>query len=163
MSETTTTSNVAAVLAGIVMESAFLCGRDLEAVSDEVLNCTQEGKCRSALAMSAELIGFNYLVAGVLSGKGGSFPTPEERDAFAATITSKEIAKAKLDESAGAVCAAVGALTEEDLMTKITAPWGMEVTKAHLCAWSALHMMYHDGQMNLIQILNGDHEVHWMS
>ena len=113
--------------------------------------------------MSAEVIGFNHMLATVLRGETASFPTPEERDAFAASVSSKAVAKSMLDASAADLCSAIEGLPAEDWMTKVMAPWGMEVTKANLCSWSALHMMYHDGQINLIQILNGDHEVHWMS
>ena len=161
--ETTTNNAVGSVLLGIVQETAYLCGRDIEASSDEIINCTQDGKCRNALSMMAEVIGFNYLVAKVLTGENASFPTPEERDAFAATINSKEAAKAGLDASVANLSAAIEGISNDDWMTKIMAPWGMEISKAHMCAWAALHMSYHDGQINLLQILNGDHEVHWMS
>ncbi|MBS1700306.1 MAG: DinB family protein [Armatimonadetes bacterium] len=161
--ETSTNNAVASVLTGIVQECGYLYGRDIEASTDDICTCTQEGKSRSVLAMTAEVIGFNHLVASLLRGESKGFPTPEERDAFAASISSKDIAKAKLDASVADVCSAIEGVSMDDWMTKITAPWGMEVTKAHLCSWSALHMSYHDGQVNLVQILNGDHEVHWMS
>ncbi len=161
--EATQTNAVATLLSTLVMETAHLCSRDLQASPEGMIDCTQDGKCRNMLAMAAELIGFNNLVANVISGKGGSFPTPEERDAFAATINTQAAALAGIEASAGAVCAAIEGVDADDWSTKIMAPWGMEVTKAHMCAWSALHMAYHDGQINLIQILNGDHEVHWMS
>lgn len=163
MSEVLENNAVASVLTGLVQETAYLCGRDIDASSEEMCNCTQDGKCRSVLAMTAEVIGFNHLVASLLRGETRGFPTPEERDAFAAKFTTKEAAKAGLETSVGDVCSAIEGVEASDWMTKITAPWGVEVTKAHLCSWSALHMMYHDGQINLIQILNGDHEVHWMS
>jgi len=163
MSEVLENNAVASVLTGLVQEAAYLCGRDIDASTDEMCACTQEGKCRSILAMTSEVIGFNHLIAGLLRGETMSFPTSEERDAFAASISSKELAKAGLEASTGAVVAAIEAIEPGDWMTKIMAPWGMEVTKAHLCSWSALHMMYHDGQINLLQILNGDNVVHWMS
>lgn len=163
MIETTENNAVASVLTGIVQETAYLCSRDIEASSDEMCNCTQEGKCRSMLAMTAELIGFNHLVAGILRGENPSFPTPEERDEMAKTITTKESAVVGLNASVGVVCEAIAGIEAGDWLTKIMAPWGMEVTKAHIASWAALHMMYHDGQINLLQILNGDHEVHWMS
>jgi hypothetical protein len=161
--EATQTNAVASLLSGIVQEAAYLCTRDLEASSDEISSCTQDGKCRSMLAMAAELSMFNNLIASVLRGEGGSFPTPEERDALAAQLVTKAEVIGAMQESVGAVVSAIESIEENDWMTKITAPWGMEVTKAHLASWSALHMMYHDGQINLVQILNGDHEVHWMS
>ena len=102
------------------------------------------------------------MVASVLKGESKELPSKEERDAFAASINTKEAAKAGLDASIGALTAAIQSVDGDGWLTKVMAPWGMEVTKAHMCSWAALHIMYHDGQLNFVQVLNGDTEVHWM-
>lgn len=163
MSQIAETNAVADVLAGLVNETAYLFGRDLDATPDDLCSCNHDGKARSVLNIAAELIGFNHMVAAILRGETVAFPSQEDRETFAATISSKDLAKAGIEESVGAVNAAIQGIAPDDWMTKITAPWGMEVTKAHLCSWVALHTMYHDGQVNFLQVLNDDTAVHWMS
>ena len=162
MSQVTETSAVAEVLTGLVQETAYLFGRDLDATSDELCACSHEGKSRSVLHIAAELIGFNHMVAAMLTGDAVAMPGQEEREAFAATKTSEEVATAGLEASVAAVTEAIHGVAADDWMTKIMAPWGMEVTKAHMCSWVALHTMYHDGQVNYLQVLNDDTAVHWM-
>ena len=162
MSQIAEKNAVADVLTGMIQETARLYGKDLEATPDDVLAASQNGKTRSILAFTAETIGFNYMVAGVLSGDNKPMPSAEEREAFTASINSKAAAIAGLESSVGALTAAIQGVNSNDWMTVVMAPWGMETTKSNICGWAALHTMYHDGQINIVQVLNGDTEVHWM-
>ena len=89
-------------------------------------------------------------------------PSPEEREAFTASINSKAAALAGLEASVSALTTAIQSVNSDDWATVVTAPWGMEATKSNICGWAALHTVYHDGQLNFIQVLNGDSAVHWM-
>lgn len=154
---------VAELLIGLVQETAYLYGKDLAATPDDLCANCGEGKGRTILNFTAETIGFNHLIAALISGESKSFPTEDERNALAADFDTKATAKVGLETSVAALTAAIQGVSGDDWMTKVTAPWGVEVTRAHLAGWAALHTMYHDGQMNLLQIQNGDTEVHWMS
>ena len=162
MSQIAEINAVADVLTGMIQETAHLYAKDIEATPDDVLAASQGGKARSILAFTAETIGFNYMIAGVLSGDTKPMPSAEEREAFTATINSKAAALAGLEASVGALTAAIQGVHSDDWTTVVMAPWGMEATKSNICGWAALHTVYHDGQVNLIQVLNGDSAVHWM-
>jgi hypothetical protein len=162
MSQISESNAVAEVLVGLVNETAYLYGKDLDATPDDLCSGCDAEKGRSILAFTAETIGFNFLIASHIAGTPKSFPSEDERAEIAAKFGSKAAAKAGLEESVNALTAAIQSVEASDWMTKVTAPWGAEVTKAHLASWAALHTMYHDGQMNLIQVQNGDTEVHWM-
>ena len=162
MSQIAETSAVADVLTGLIQETAHLYAKDLEATPDDVLAASQDGKARSILAFTAETIGFNFMIAGVLTGDNKPMPSPEEREAFTASINSKAAALAGLEASVSALTTAIQSVNSDDWVTVVTAPWGMEATKSNICGWAALHTVYHDGQLNFIQVLNGDSAVHWM-
>ena len=162
MSQIAEKNAVAEVLTGLIQESANLYCKDLEATPDEVLAASQDGKARSILAFTAETIGFNYMIASVLTGENKPMPTAEERESFSASINSKAAAIGGLQASVGALTAAIEMVDGGDWLTVVMAPWGMEATKANLCGWAAMHTTYHDGQVNLVQVLNGDTDVHWM-
>ena len=162
MSQLTQTNPVAEIFVAMVQETAHLFTKDLDATSEELLASSQDGKARSILAFTAEIVGFNHMVASVLKGEAAAMPSDEERAAFTASISNREAAKAAFEGSIGALTSAIRGVEEDDWMTTIMAPWGMEATKANLAGWGAIHTAYHDGQMNLIQLLNGDNAVHWM-
>ena len=58
--------------------------------------------------------------------------------------------------------AALSAADEATLTKTVMAPWQMESTVFMLATIAVNHIWYHDGQLNLIQALNGDGDVHWM-
>ena len=151
-------NNVATILTSAIQESAYLLNKDLDASSEELCAQSLNDKCRSIHSMVIELTGFNLAVSRLLQGESISYadmkaPNPE---------AGLSEARANLAASVATVCETIASISEDDWMTQVTAPWGAQMTKAHAGIWVALHAMYHDGQINLIQVANGDTDVHWM-
>lgn len=162
MSTTAVNFNVQSSLGQWIRGVGQMYCKDLDALSDEQFTACCAGKARTPQDFTAEVIGMNFMVAKIIAGEAQSMPNDEERAAFVASINSREVGKAKMTEACEALAAAVEALPDSDLGTEILTPWGQPMTKygfANLCAG---HVWYHDGQLNYIQSMNGDAEIHWM-
>ncbi|OWU65709.1 MAG: hypothetical protein CBB60_003315 [Armatimonadetes bacterium Cent15-Ar3] len=151
-------NNVATILTTAVQESAYLLNKDLDASSEELCAQSLNDKCRSILSMVIELTGFNLAVSKLLKGESVSYADMKAPNAEAGLTE----ARANLAASVATVCETIATISEDDWMTQVTAPWGAQITKAHAALWVSIHAMYHDGQINLIQVANGDTDVHWM-
>jgi hypothetical protein len=134
---------------------------DVENMTDEQLAEKKMGVGRSPIDMTAEVALFNAMCSKILSGGTAQYD-PEAMGAAMAELDSREKACAALKENTDKLSGVIGGLSDEDLGAEITAPWGEPITKAGLANMCVGHMMYHDGQINFIQTLNGDNEVHWM-
>ena len=62
-------------------------------------------------------------------------PGQEDREALAAIIDLKEVAKADLEASIAIVCKVNQGIVDDDWLTKIIAQWEMEATKTHMFIW----------------------------
>jgi uncharacterized damage-inducible protein DinB len=161
MSNTATSFELKSFLTGIVQRSADRLSADLAHLSAEQLTASPMGAARNPLHFTAECIGFNRLVANAFVGKPSAMPSQEERDAFFASIDTLEKAQAGLKRSADTLGAAIDQADEAKLTAEGTAPWGEPMPLYMLVYMAADHMSYHDGQVNYIQTLYGDAEVHW--
>lgn len=153
---------VGATIVGITQEAAYLFLKDFDATPDEVMTGKTNEVGRSPLDQTVELVGFCQMVVKVLAGEKVEMGHEAVRAALHEQFGTREAARAGFEAGIQAICEAVASYTEEDWGTTITAPWGMDITKAHLVGWVGLHTMYHDGQINFIQTLHGDCEMHWM-
>jgi uncharacterized damage-inducible protein DinB len=108
--------------------------------------------------MVIELTGFNLAIVRLLNGETITYAD------MAAPNPEADLAEARTNWSASveSVVGAISSIDEADWMTMITTPWGAQMTKANAAMWVTTHAMYHDGQINLIQVANGDSDVHWM-
>jgi hypothetical protein len=135
--------------------------KDLSYLSDEQIAACPMGKARTPLNFTAEVGGFNDMVAKYVMGEQPSMPSPEERKAFADSIDTRDKAVALVQRGTDALIAAVKGADESGLAKKITTPWGEETTALEFANMAAGNMMYHCGQINYIQSLYGDAEDHW--
>ena len=62
----------------------------------------------------------------------------------------------------GEESSAITSASDEALNAVVNAPWGMPTPVFILAQIAVSHIWYHDGQLNYIQSLLGDGEVHWM-
>ena len=134
---------------------------DLQAMSDEQLALRPGGQARSALDYTFEVTVVNNRLANSLADKPND-PWPFG-DAWAECppeLANKEAILAAFRQSAESVQSALAAVDDTSLAETITVN-GNETSKARMATLAAVHMMYHCGQMNLIQAMNGDDEVHW--
>jgi hypothetical protein len=135
--------------------------RDLGFIpADKVGECPM-GCARTPLAFSAEVAGFNMMLAAMISDEAVPMPSAEERAAMENAVTSVEQASAMVTQSVEKLAQAVEALPDEALGERVTTPWGTESRRAELVNIAITHMAYHDGQINYIQTLYGDGESHW--
>ena len=133
--------------------------RDLRAIPESSFNTSPMGCARSPLSITVEVIGVNFAVASIL--KGEETLSEEEAMARYSHITSKAEAERELTASVKALNEAALAMQPQDLGTMVTAPWGAQMPKAQLYTTMSYHIMYHDGQLNYFQCLQGDGGYHW--
>lgn len=160
MSNTAVKSVTGTAISTILAQTIGLTTLDINATDDSVFGAAQ-GDARSISSLVGEMAGFNNCVAATLTGDTSVDMGAAMQEA-AANCTDKASAIATLQASADAVQAAIEGIEDNDWLTDITAPWGMPTTKANLALWAAAHTCYHDGQINYVQVLNGDNEMHWM-
>ncbi|HJP82575.1 MAG TPA: hypothetical protein VJ835_03640 [Fimbriimonadaceae bacterium] len=75
-------------------------------------------------------------------------------------MKTREAAVAKVKEVGASLAAAISEASIETLNKTVQVPWGEQ--KLYSLAQTAVsHFWYHDGQINYVQCLLGDEQVHW--
>ena len=100
------------------------------------------------------------MIGALLAGEDVKRPGPEERKAFYASFTTREQALAFLEQQTQGLLKSIDNLDENTLGDTIDGPIG-PMTRFALAELPAMHMMYHDGQLNYLHALHGDSEMHW--
>ena len=134
--------------------------KDMNAVEENQACVCPGGVAKPAIKVVAECAAVNGMVAAMLSGGDAKRPSPEERDAYYASFTTREAVLTELEQKTQSLYAAIDGLDENTLGEMVEGPIG-PMTRFGMAELPAMHMMYHDGQINYIQALNGDGEVHW--
>ncbi len=111
---------------------------------------------RSALEQAEECVSVNRRIAAVLRGETPPAPDPA---APPFTIATADEAKTLLAESAAELSAVIRTLTAEGMAKTYTLRSGQFVGE-NLIMMPLRNMIYHVGQINLIQMLCGDPEFH---
>lgn len=152
--------DVAAELAGTARRVAAMYNKDLRALSSDAYTQCQGGKCRTMQDVTAEVAGFNYMVGSLIQGKDMPSWTDQDKADFIASLNTTEKGMAEIEKSANFLADAI--LENQSKLAEITqAPWGEECSYYQMALFSALHMMYHDGQITYVQSFNGDDQMHW--
>lgn len=142
-------------------EVSYLFGKDLAASPDELM-ASKNGLARTPNEFTAETAGFNMLTAKLITGQAVEPMTEEQRVNMYAGFDTKDKAVEFFNKSVETLQGAVASCSDEDLSKPVTAPWG-DTMPAHKMVMTAVwHTMYHDGQLCLLQLQNGDDKVHWM-
>jgi hypothetical protein len=137
-----------------------LLTNDLKAIAADQVNACPGGCARPALNIVAECAAINGVIATILAGEEYQRPTPEEREKFLASFDTVEKALAFLDQETQRLLAAFENLDESTLNDSMQ-QLGRPMTRMMIAELPGWHMMYHDGQLNYIQTLHGDSEMHW--
>ncbi len=133
---------------------------DLNALEEDKAAGTPHEALRPAIKVVAECGSVNGLLAALVATGTATMPTPEQREAFYASITTRDAALAVLQDGTEKLYAAIEATAPDtwgDSVPGPFAPW----TRAAAAGLAARHMMYHDGQINYVHLLHGDTEMHW--
>ena len=134
--------------------------KDLHALPEDKSNLVFGGVARPALEFVVECGTANEGIAGMLQNNPSPRRTPEERTAFFATFITRQQALDYLEEQTQGLLATFDTLDLETLGEIVETPLGLQ-TRFALAELAATHMMYHDGQLNYLQALHGDGEIHW--
>lgn len=159
MSETMTTS-AKEEIAGRIQMGAHLMGIDLKSMSDEMLSHQPGGKARCGFDLIYEVALVNRMVSDLLGGGAADVAMPNGWTQAPPDYRSKEQAQSDLASSVQEMLATFSALPEERLLEEMDTPLG-RMTVARLMNIMASHLMYHSGQLNYIQTLQGDDAFHW--
>jgi hypothetical protein len=134
---------------------------DLQAMSGEQLGQTLGGKARTAYDFTYEVAHVNRRIAKRMRGED---PGPANMDSWlTAPLEFKSRAEAirQIRESSNEILSAFDAIPEGELERAIPLAKG-QTSPLDLATLAAVHMSYHDAQLNFIQAALGDDEVHWM-
>ena len=133
---------------------------DINAIAEDKRNDVPGGCARSPHYIVAECAAVNGMLAKLLRGETPERPSDEQREAFMKSFDTTEKALAFLTQETESLLSAIDALDESTLGNIVPTPLG-ERTLFGVASIAGIHMAYHDGQLNYIQTLNGDSEMHW--
>lgn len=134
---------------------------DLNALSEEAITKSPGGAARTPANFTYEITVVNKRL---MTRMQGGDPGPFDPNAWTETpaeFNTKDGAVKAFTESLNGIIAVVEATDEADMLKEITTPSGA-TSPFDLAEFCAYHINYHDGQLNYIQALNGDANIHWM-
>ncbi len=147
-----------AYLSELLTGSLTRIGKDIDALSHEALDASPGGKARAGYDYLHEVAVVNHRIAARLKGEEpAEWPFGDDWAVAPAELRNKAAMKASLEASVQAVVDAIGDNPER----MITTPEGDRPAYG-MAVFAAIHMNYHDGQLNLVQGLHGDPEMNWM-
>lgn len=147
--------------AGWVMSCADFFAKDLAALTDEQYNNTYGGVTRSPRNIATEVAVLTSGTVKIVQGGDMAMPGDEVMKSTEAELDTPAKAGHAVKLAAVELAKAVKAASDEDLAREITMPWGQAFSAYALAHLTATHIMYHDGQINYVQAINGDAEMHW--
>ena len=134
---------------------------DITATSDEVLTKSPGGVARAPYEFICEVTGFLRMVASIVRGEEVAMPSPEDIKAFNEANKTKDALLKNFEAAVSDFSTTLENADDARLHEVVMAPFGMEMPVIALANVAVNHIWYHDGQLNLIQAINGDGEVHW--
>ncbi len=152
--------NMAAYLRAATETAYSNLVNDLAALGEDKAAGTPHEALRPAIKLVAECGAVNGLLATLVATGQAAMPTPEESAAFYAGIATSDQALAALQDGTQKLYAAIEATAPDAWEDTVPTPFG-PWTRAAAAGFAALHMMYHDGQLNSAHLLHGDTEMHW--
>lgn len=143
------------------MTGLFRTARHVPA--DKINEWQPMGEARSVLAQLIECAGVPYFFASVLKGEPMDLSSPEgqaKRKQLEASITSIETAEEVALRSHEVLYAAIRQVPDSALDEIRPMPWNPNTTAADVMFFAYWNLVYHIGQINYIQLMLGDTEMH---
>ncbi len=139
--------------------------RAAQAVPDDKADWAPGGDARSALNQMQEIATAGRWFLPVVADRAvPSFDEHARRESAALRQSYDTIAKCvqAARESTSALCMAIAVYPDDQLEDEIALPFGggTTMTMAEVLALHAWNMVYHLGQINQIQLMLGDREMH---
>lgn len=134
---------------------------DIAALPDERLAEGCGGKSRCAYDFAFELSGMYRGLAALLSAGSGEIPAPQGWLRAPEAFQTRSTATQAFDEALDEFLAALRGYRGDILSDEFASPVGSftPLAMANLVVW---HTMYHSGQINYIQTIDGDEAFHWI-
>jgi uncharacterized damage-inducible protein DinB len=137
-----------------------LFGLDLEALPEEAFTRKFGEKTRTVADIVYEINLVNDHIGMVMRGEE-PFAWPEgDWIAAPADWHSKEQIISEYQTSTERILQTVEGFSAEDMEAPLTTENG-ETTRFERCRFMTVHLFYHSGQLNFIQTLLGDDQMHW--
>ncbi len=152
--------NLAAHLRGATQMAYNNLVNDLNALDEDKATGSTDSALRPAIKLVAECGAVNGMLAALVATGQSATRTPEERAAYYDTITTRADALASLEDGTQKLYAAIDGIAPDQWADPVAGPFGPWDRMA-AAGFAALHMMYHDGQLNTIHLQHGDAEMHW--
>jgi uncharacterized damage-inducible protein DinB len=134
--------------------------QDLEALSDQAISTSPGGAARSPIHFTYEIICVNRRFIKRLRGED---PGPFDPNIWATTPSEYQTrfgATEGFRQSFEELIDVVNSIPDDEIDREIVVPNGT-TSPFDLSLFCATHTNYHDGQLNYIQALNGDPDIHW--
>lgn len=149
-------------LKGLLTRMKGLITNDLNAIPVEKRGASPGGAGRTPLNIVAECAYVNRRCAQYLKTLvPPERPTDEERETFLNSFDTAEKAIAYLEETAAELAEAIDGFDGAQWGETTEFPFGRPMTFFGIAELPSVHLMYHDGQLNYIQTLYDDKEIHW--
>ncbi len=146
---------------GWVANCAAFYAKDLAALTQEQYEKTYGGATRSPRNISAEVAFLTQRTIDLVKGGEMLGRDDEGMKAMEEALSTPALAGEAVVQAATDLGKAVLAASDEALAREIMMPWGQPMSVYALVHLTATHIMYHDGQLNYVQAINGDAEMHW--
>jgi len=148
-------------LAGWLQAVTGMTVADITAIPDDKWTATFGGCSKPAGALVADTVTNLLWTTAVLKGEESN--AYNEMGDLASKYADKSVAIAELNAASAGFAAALTSASDEILNSVVMAPWQMPMPVFILATISVNHIWYHDGQLNYVQTLIGDEQVHWMA
>lgn len=135
---------------------------DLDAMTHEQLAKPFAGKARSAYDFTYEVARVNRKLAERIAGTEPVWPETDGWTTAPAEYCEKDSCRAEFVASCEAVLDALRNRGADGILDDLSTPRGPS-TPYEVAAFASLHTMFHAAQLNYIQTLYGDTEMHWKS
>jgi hypothetical protein len=133
--------------------------QDLENLPEGAFEKSLGGKARTVADIAYEVRLTNERLCRDLSGQP-STDSPSARTIAPDDLRTKEAAITSFRASSEQVLRLIERLSPEELEEVVPGVLG-EASRADHCRAMTVHLWYHSGQLNFIQTLLGDSEIHW--
>jgi hypothetical protein len=134
--------------------------KDLEALKDEQMGASFAGAARIPYDFTYEVTFINHRIAKRLRGED---PGPFQQDGWMkapAEACHKQTCIERYKASMDDLISAFEQVPDGEMLKVITLPSG-ETSPMDLAYFMSMHNTYHDAQLNYIQALHGDDQMHW--
>ena len=132
--------------------------RSVRALPEHKLHWKPLDNGRSAMDQLAECAASPQIMMRAISGRGYSYE--DEERALKNSITTVDAAEKCLKDGNAKLLKMIREMPDNKLAEKVDLPWGASWTLAEVANMHYWNLVYHVGQINYIQTLLGDFEMH---